>query len=55
MQLDNLAVPKSSDPARMASNADVFDFVLADDEMAVIAGLDRGNRLGGDPDHHVEL
>jgi diketogulonate reductase-like aldo/keto reductase len=55
MQLDDLAVPKSSDPARMASNADVFDFALADDEIAAIAALDRGNRLGGDPDSYVEL
>lgn len=32
---------KSSDPARMAQNLNVFDFSLSDDEMAALAALDR--------------
>lgn len=43
-------IPKSIHETRIAENADVFDFELSDDEMAVIDGLDRGNRLGRHPD-----
>jgi len=43
-------IPKSVHEARIAENADVFDFELSDEEMAVIDGLDRGNRVGRHPD-----
>jgi 2,5-diketo-D-gluconate reductase A len=55
VQLGDVPIPKSAQPARMAQNLSVFDFALSDQEMAVLDALDRGNRLGGDPDHHVEL
>jgi 2,5-diketo-D-gluconate reductase A len=48
-------IPKSSDPRRLAENLDVFGVALDEDEMAALAGLDRGNRLGGDPDIYVEM
>ncbi|RPD55595.1 Aldo/keto reductase [Lentinus tigrinus ALCF2SS1-7] len=35
-------LPKSSDPARVVSNADVFDFELSPEDMARIDSLDRG-------------
>ena len=41
-------------PERIASNADVFDFELSDDQMARINSLDRGQRTGSSPDN-VEL
>jgi len=44
-------IPKSTDPKRIVSNADVFDFTLTDDEMAALDGLDRRDRLGPDPDN----
>jgi 2,5-diketo-D-gluconate reductase A len=50
VQLGNVVIPKSVTPARIASNLDVFDFALSDDEMAQIAALDAGGRLGPDPD-----
>lgn len=43
-------IPKSSHCERIASNAAVFDFQLSADEMAAIAKLDQGLRLGKDPD-----
>ncbi|HWK80590.1 MAG TPA: aldo/keto reductase [Thermomicrobiales bacterium] len=49
LQLGNSVIPKSSTPARIAENADVFGFSLPDAEMAEIAALDRGLRTGPDP------
>ena len=34
-----VAIPKSAHKERMAQNLDIFDFSLADDDMAAIAGL----------------
>lgn len=55
LQLGDVPIPKSADPGRMAQNLDVFDFALSGEEMAALSALDCGNRLGGDPDHCVEL
>jgi diketogulonate reductase-like aldo/keto reductase len=55
VQLGLIAIPKSGNPERIAQNIDVFDFELGDGDMAAIAELERANRLGGDPDTHVEL
>lgn len=46
-----VAIPKSEQQARIQSNADIFDFELAAEELAVIDGLDRRERLGADPDN----
>jgi diketogulonate reductase-like aldo/keto reductase len=43
-------IPKSVHSERIAENADVYGFSLSDAEMAVIAGLDAGERIGPDPD-----
>lgn len=45
-----LVIPKSSNPARIRANADIFDFTLDEDDMAALAELDRGQRIGPDPD-----
>jgi 2,5-diketo-D-gluconate reductase A len=50
IELGNVVIPKSVTPERIRSNIDVFDFALSDDEMAQIAPLDRGERMGPDPD-----
>jgi 2,5-diketo-D-gluconate reductase A len=50
IQLGNVVIPKSVTPERIRSNIDVFDFELTADEMDRIATLDRGERLGPDPD-----
>ncbi|MDF2443812.1 MAG: 2,5-diketo-D-gluconate reductase [Subtercola sp.] len=51
LQIGNIVIPKSNNRDRMAENFDLFDFELTADELAVIAGLDRGEdgRNGSHP------
>ncbi len=37
-----VALPKSTNPEHIKANLDIYDFVLSDDEMAQIRGLDTG-------------
>ena len=39
-----IAIPGSSNPAHIAENIDIFDFVLTDEEMADIAALNRNEK-----------
>jgi 2,5-diketo-D-gluconate reductase A len=50
VQLGNVVIPKSVTQERIQENFDVFGFALTDAEMAAIDGLDRGERIGPDPD-----
>ncbi|MFQ6193271.1 aldo/keto reductase [Streptomyces sp. NPDC000405] len=50
LQVGNVAIPKSVTPSRIRENFDVFGFELDADDLAAIAGLDAGNRLGPNPD-----
>ncbi|MBF6247202.1 aldo/keto reductase, partial [Nocardia elegans] len=50
LQLGNIVIPKSVTPARIEANFDVFGFELSREQMAAIDGLDRGGRIGPDPD-----
>ena len=50
LQLGNVVIPKSTHKERMAENFDLFDFELSAEEQAVVTGLDRGGRLGPDPE-----
>jgi 2,5-diketo-D-gluconate reductase A len=50
LQEGRSAIPKSTNPGRIAENFDVFDFELTPDEMATLDGLDTGRRNGPDPD-----
>lgn len=42
-------IPRSSNPARMAENFDLFGFALTAADMAAIATLDEARRCGPDP------
>ncbi len=50
LQLGNIVFPKSTTPSRIAENIDIFDVELADDDLATIAELENGTRVGPDPD-----
>lgn len=50
VQLGNVVIPKSVTPSRIKDNINVFDFELADDDLAVLAALETGKRVGPDPD-----
>jgi diketogulonate reductase-like aldo/keto reductase len=50
LQQGRSAIPKSTNPARIAENFDIFDFELTPDELAAIDALDTGVRNGPDPD-----
>ena len=51
LQHDSVTIAKSVRPERIAENADVFSFELTADQMTVIDRLDRGARIGPDPEH----
>ncbi|MBK5355946.1 aldo/keto reductase [Pseudomonas sp. TH41] len=49
LELGLIAIPKSVTPARIRENYKVFDFNLDAEDMAAIAKLDSGLRVGPDP------
>ncbi|MCA9931624.1 MAG: aldo/keto reductase [Anaerolineales bacterium] len=49
LQRGIVTIPKSVKQARIQSNADIYDFELTEAEIALINGLDRGERIGPDP------
>jgi diketogulonate reductase-like aldo/keto reductase len=51
IELGNVVIPKSVTPSRIAENADIFGFSLDVDDLASMAGLNRGERTGPDPEH----
>jgi diketogulonate reductase-like aldo/keto reductase len=50
LQAGRSAIPKSTKPARIAENFDVFDFQISGDQIAAIDALDTGRRGGPEPD-----
>jgi len=53
MQQNVAAIPRSSNPQRIANNLNVFDFTLSDDEMARIAGRKRPDGRIANPSGRV--
>ncbi|MDC6391012.1 aldo/keto reductase [Maribacter sp. PR1] len=51
LQKGVVTIPKSVHKNRIASNADIFDFELAEDDVAYLDSLDRDERSGPHPDH----
>jgi diketogulonate reductase-like aldo/keto reductase len=50
LQHGRSAIPKSTNPARIVENFDVFDFALTTEQMSSVDALDTGVRNGPDPD-----
>jgi 2,5-diketo-D-gluconate reductase A len=50
VQRGDVVFPKSVTPERIQQNFEIFDFELAEGDMAAITGLDRHERTGPDPD-----
>jgi len=46
-----IVIPKSTHKDRIVANIDVFDFCLSDEDMQLIASLNRNTRVGADPDN----
>jgi len=53
LQIGNIVIPKSVTPERIVENFDVFGFELAEQDIDAIDALDRGERIGPDPDTFV--
>ena len=51
LQRGIVTLPKSVTPSRIAQNADLYGFELSADEVAAIDAMDRGHRVGPDPDN----
>lgn len=45
-----VTIPKSANPERIASNADIFDFEISDEDITKIDGLNKNNHIGPNPD-----
>jgi 2,5-diketo-D-gluconate reductase A len=50
IQRGDIVFPKSVTPSRIVENFAIFDFELAPGDMDAISALDRGERIGPDPD-----
>jgi len=51
IQHDIITIPKSSRPERITENISIFDFNLEPEDMNIIDGLNRNQRIGPDPDN----
>lgn len=49
LQQGRIVIPKSATPARIRENLEVFDFDLAEAELAAVNSLERNGRTGPDP------
>jgi 2,5-diketo-D-gluconate reductase A len=49
IQIGNVVIPKTVTPERVRENFELFDFELSEDDLAAIARLDKGERIGPDP------
>jgi 2,5-diketo-D-gluconate reductase A len=53
IELGNVMFPKSVTVERLQENIEIFDFALSTAEMEQLEAVDRGERIGADPDTFV--
>jgi diketogulonate reductase-like aldo/keto reductase len=46
LQIGNIILPKSLTQSRIEANAEIFDFVLDEDDMTLLNSLDEGLKMG---------
>lgn len=51
LQKGIVTIPKSAKQNRIKANADIFDFEISAEDVAFLDSLDRGERIGPDPDN----
>jgi diketogulonate reductase-like aldo/keto reductase len=51
LQNEVITIPKTTKADRLMENANIFDFVLTDEEMIAVNGLNENLRTGQDPDN----
>lgn len=51
LQMGIIPIPKSINPERIKGNSEIFDFEISKEDMAKIAELNTGVRIGPDPDN----
>ncbi|MDR2423932.1 MAG: aldo/keto reductase [Prevotellaceae bacterium] len=51
IQMGVVTIPKSINPDRISENFKIFDFEISDEDMQLISSLDKGERVGPDPDN----
>jgi len=51
VQRNIVTIPKSANRERIQANSDIFDFTLTGSDIAVIDSLDKGERIGPDPNN----
>jgi 2,5-diketo-D-gluconate reductase A len=51
VELNNVVIPKSVTPSRIAENIDIFDFELAEDDVLTMSEMHNDTRVGPHPDH----
>lgn len=51
LQKGVITIPKSANNERIVSNSEIFDFSLSEEDVKFIDKLDRGMRVGPDPDN----
>ncbi len=50
LALGNIIIPRSVTPSRIRENLDISDIVLSSEDVGAIDAMDRGERIGPDPD-----
>lgn len=51
LQKGVVTIPKSSNPVRIKTNSEIFDFELSQEDLEAIDALDRNSRIGPDPNN----